>query len=259
MDDAGWSDTAQTTYVFDTEGSKTLYAWAKDAAGNISNSASDSVEVTIGLIPTEGLVSYWSFDGNALDNYGSNNGTVVGATLTTGVSGDASTAYGFDGVNDYITSSAPGGLTSATISVWVKLNSLSPESQYNLFAYTFGGQGAGSHDKDLSVDSTGKAFFYIWDGGGKAAISTTTLSTGIWYHIVGVTNGSATKIYINSVLENSVNSGASYGGGNSFVMSFIKVSDGWGRYLNGTLDKVRVYNRALTAGEVLALYAQETP
>jgi hypothetical protein len=33
---AGWSSTAPTTYVVPTEGAKTLYAWAKDAAGNVS-------------------------------------------------------------------------------------------------------------------------------------------------------------------------------------------------------------------------------
>ena len=42
---SGWSATAQTSYVFDSEGNKTLYAWAKDAVGNISTSASDSVTV----------------------------------------------------------------------------------------------------------------------------------------------------------------------------------------------------------------------
>lgn len=45
--DAGWSGSAQTQYVFGSAGSKTLYAWAKDAAGNISTSLSDSVVITL--------------------------------------------------------------------------------------------------------------------------------------------------------------------------------------------------------------------
>ena len=40
-----WSTTPQTTYPFSSEGSKTLYAWAKDNAGNISNSVSATVEI----------------------------------------------------------------------------------------------------------------------------------------------------------------------------------------------------------------------
>lgn len=46
IDAAGWSATKQTTYRFSTVGSKTLYAWAKDAAGNISLSANDNITIT---------------------------------------------------------------------------------------------------------------------------------------------------------------------------------------------------------------------
>lgn len=44
---SGWAGSAQTQYVFSTEGAKTLYAWAKDAAGNISSSLNDSVTITL--------------------------------------------------------------------------------------------------------------------------------------------------------------------------------------------------------------------
>ncbi len=44
-----WSSTAPTNYIFSAAGVKTLYAWAKDAAGNISSSLNDSV--TIDRIP----------------------------------------------------------------------------------------------------------------------------------------------------------------------------------------------------------------
>lgn len=60
----GWQGTAQTSYTFASEGSKTLYAWAIDAAGNISSSLNDSVTITLptpdtcvedaGLCTTEG-------------------------------------------------------------------------------------------------------------------------------------------------------------------------------------------------------------
>lgn len=44
---AGWSDTAPFSYTFSTGGPKTLYAWAKDAAGNVSDSMSGSVTITL--------------------------------------------------------------------------------------------------------------------------------------------------------------------------------------------------------------------
>lgn len=43
----GWTTTAPTTYTFTTDGNKTLYAWAKDAAGNVSTSASAQVVITL--------------------------------------------------------------------------------------------------------------------------------------------------------------------------------------------------------------------
>jgi len=45
--DAGWSATAPTEYTFAEAGSKTLYAWAKDAAGNVSAGVSDTVVITL--------------------------------------------------------------------------------------------------------------------------------------------------------------------------------------------------------------------
>ena len=42
-----WSTTPPATYTCSTSGTKTLYAWAKDAAGNVSNSRSATVNVTV--------------------------------------------------------------------------------------------------------------------------------------------------------------------------------------------------------------------
>jgi hypothetical protein len=45
--DPGWSGTPPSTYVASSEGENTLYAWAKDAAGNVSANRSDSVVITL--------------------------------------------------------------------------------------------------------------------------------------------------------------------------------------------------------------------
>lgn len=47
LDNPAWIPEAPATYTFSTYGTKTLYAWVKDAAGNISASLSDSVVVTV--------------------------------------------------------------------------------------------------------------------------------------------------------------------------------------------------------------------
>lgn len=72
--DPGWSTTVPTSYTFASTGSKTLYAWVKDAAGNISTSASASVTIeclitatsdAFGTITLPGE-SYYSCDLNRL-------------------------------------------------------------------------------------------------------------------------------------------------------------------------------------------------
>jgi len=58
---------------------------------------------TISPVPTDGLILYFPFNGNANDESGNgNNGTVYGATLTADRFGSASSAYDFNGVNAYI-------------------------------------------------------------------------------------------------------------------------------------------------------------
>ena len=60
------------------------------------------ISVVSAQIPSDGLVGYWPFTGNANDASGNgNNGTVNGATLTTDRFGNANSAYSFDG-NDRI-------------------------------------------------------------------------------------------------------------------------------------------------------------
>ncbi len=48
---SGWSTSLPSTYTFTSEGTKTLYAWAKDAAGNVSNGASAQVTITLSNPP----------------------------------------------------------------------------------------------------------------------------------------------------------------------------------------------------------------
>lgn len=56
-DAAGWTGTAPATYTFASAGSKTLYAWAKDAVGNVSTSLNDSVTITLPTYTIGGTTS----------------------------------------------------------------------------------------------------------------------------------------------------------------------------------------------------------
>jgi hypothetical protein len=51
-------------------------------------------------VPTNGLVGWWPFSGNANDESGNgNNGTVNGATLSSDRFGNSGKAYSFDGTS----------------------------------------------------------------------------------------------------------------------------------------------------------------
>ncbi|MDA8124656.1 MAG: hypothetical protein M0009_05670 [Deltaproteobacteria bacterium] len=54
---AGWTATAPANHVFASEGAKTLYAWAKDAAGHVSASLSAAVTITLSALPAPTVVS----------------------------------------------------------------------------------------------------------------------------------------------------------------------------------------------------------
>ena len=77
-------------------------------------------------VPTDSLVGWWPFSGNANDLSGNgNNGIVNGASLTTDRFGNSNSAYNFDGVNDFIDvsySSSLGIQQFFTSSMWIYMD-----------------------------------------------------------------------------------------------------------------------------------------
>jgi hypothetical protein len=77
-------------------------------------------------VPSNGLVAYYPFNGNANDESGNgNNGVVYGATLVPDRFGNSNRAYYFNGTNNYIVTNSdtglPRGYVQFTISVWISL------------------------------------------------------------------------------------------------------------------------------------------
>ena len=107
----GWSTTAQTAYAFATAGSKALYAWAKDAAGNVSAAASDSVTIALtDTIPptvtsftvpatasslTVPITSFTATDNIGVTGYLVNESSTVPSPIESGWSATAQTSYTF--------------------------------------------------------------------------------------------------------------------------------------------------------------------
>jgi hypothetical protein len=211
-------------------------------------------------VPTNGLVGFWPFNGNANDESGNNNnGTVNGATLTADRFGNANKAYNFDGVNDYInfnSNSTFNLVNDITISCWSQsLNSSSNQVQLVWF-----GDAQSAKDPYSIAISSSNLFYFRKDVSTGSTIrqvnSTTSLNTN-YFHIIGTYNVSANKmkIYINGLLQDSINVDFSinYATQNMFL-NFASADNGATQFFKGNLDDIGIWNRALTQQEITDLY-----
>ncbi len=212
---------------------------------------------------TNGLVGYWPFCGNANDLSGNgNNGTVNGATLTNDRFGLANSAYSFDGVNDFVqcTQSGISGNHSVTVSFWIK----SGIGSGHVFSY--GGNGSSGNDFRVLINSYGSCgnsiAFDIYNSG----TGFTTTFGNFWDNYTIVYNSSlGNSVLSSSIYKNGTLLSNSCFTSNAVATNFLNnFPITFGRYhgtiptdyLNGQLDDIGIWNRALNAAEIQALYTQ---
>jgi hypothetical protein len=216
-------------------------------------------------LPTDGLVAYYPFNGNANDESGNgNNGTVNGATLTADRSGISNSAFSFNGSNNFIEGTFTNfPLNSMTRSVtgWVKLNGIN--GTIKEFIISWGtGSGNGLWDNngygvyiEENLNAAG-----IWLDWGGSHIHNFNFTPNTYYFLSSTINDSLiAKFYINGELIgiHDVSGINTLANGNAFNIGKSTHQDtfgGWTGYINGTLDDIAIYNRALTQEEITALY-----
>jgi len=236
-------------------GSHTLQAVARDAAGN--SSTSPAVQVTVSNTaplppPPTGLVAAYSFNegtgASAVDASGlGNTGILSGATWTT--AGRFGGALSFDGVNDWVTVADSPSLDltgGMTLEAWVKpiattgwrtgiLKETTSDLVYALYPET------GPEPGPTAAPGS-------WIGQGSYVVGSGALPANLWSHVAATYDGGMWKLYVNGnevaskpqVAAFATSSGPLRMGGNSV----------WGEWFQGTIDEVRVYNRGLSALEV---------
>lgn len=236
---------------------------AYNSAGNSAYSNAPCVTLTVDVpnavlnlscltVPegAGGLVLAMSFNAGtgtvAADISGnSNTGTITGAAWTTGQYGGA---LSFDGIDDWVTVADSASLdliTGMTLSAWVfpstttnwrtvVMKEQATELAYSL--YTSNG-----NEQPTSI-TFGSVKYYL---SGSSA-----LPLNAWTHITATYDGIQHRLYLNGVQVAS-----------SAVTGAIVVSTGvlriggngiYGEYLAGKIDEVRIYNRALSVGEIQA-------
>jgi hypothetical protein len=237
----------------------TLKQGAPNSTGSLSN----------------GLVGWWTFDGNdsatnnsgiltVLDRSGSGNkGTTASKAATPSFTpGKIGQALNFDGVDDVIAAgdiAATDGASQLTASAWVYSSVLAAgapavtkwtNSNNNWALYTSESGDGGSNDISFTVDGTN-------DGYTTGNIH----KAGVWEHWVGVFDGTQTgdsarlKIYFNGEAQSLTFNGTipATTNSNSAAVSIGIDPDPFTKW-TGLIDDVRIYTRALSADEVKRLY-----
>lgn len=242
---------------------------AGSQTAHLTNAAGCDSAATLNLsiqlpnyLPSNGLVGYWPFNGNANDESGNgNNGTVNGATLTTDRFGNANSAYSFDGISNYISTSNINLHDTGSISVWV--NPFLDAAGNNSWGYS-----ASLIDENQdAIGNSGYNLLYnntaghgLYAGVGYSGNSNTTIMSHInlslnnWHHCVLTLNNGTGKLYMDGVLIKT-QTGLSSTSQTSNVLLFGKAP--WasnGNLFNGKLDDIRIYNRTLNQQEITALY-----
>jgi len=252
--------TLATTYVSATQ------LTAVVPAANITATGTPSVDVVNASPVTSGLVGYWGLDeggaSTALDSSGNKkNGTWFGSQAGTsgyyssGIVGPWSGT--FNGTNDYAVAPFSTLSLPLTITAWFQ-------------AYATGESGV--IVSYLDATQGGNWFgYYLGFGSGNPyleAVYNNTFGSGSslpdndtnWHNIVAVFNGASSRqIYVDGVagpVDTSTIAAASPNqlGFGAAVHQFTVDN-----YAKGNLDDVRVYNRALSAGEISSIYSSGLP
>lgn len=207
---------------------------------------------------TDGLVAYYPFDGNNLANDTSgngNNGTVHGATLTQDRFGNSNSAYYFNGVDDFIDAPPVNLQTgeSFTVSLWIKYE-LQPNRIWALY-FNSDGASTGFHVL-LNTDQWGFHNTQCGLFNGTQNHFDISAYQGQWFHMTTEYDTSRCLLisYLNGVLVDSQT--ICYFPFQSTGLYIGQPHPWWtgDSFYKGSLDEVRIYNRALSESEIQELY-----
>ena len=208
-----------------------------------------------------GLVAWYPFDGNASDMSGNgNHGTVNGATLGIDRHGTEGKSYNFDGVNDWIEVLHNEQInfdssSKFSLNLWVKI--LGPysvmEKWHGSVSYPFVVR--------AGLDGVHKSLHFAkWDEVKSSIISIDSVGEiGDGFHSYAfICEPNKISAFMDGRFESSdtIETGEIHNNHNLFIGR-------WGgteiRYFKGSIDDIRIYDRALSAEEISLLYRAESP
>jgi len=227
------------------EGSK--YYWRVDevwADGNV-------ITGDVWSFTTGKLVGWWKFDEisgeTAEDSAGNNDGRLVGDPQWQPTGGKVGGALEFDGDGDYVDCGADPAFDitgKITVAAWVNIRSI-PTQWVAVVA-------KGENAWRLSNVRSGTNFHFgiaIWSSPNPSVDGSTQVGTNEWHHVCGTYNGSAINIYLDGVLDGTISNTTGIGTSTTSLL-IGENPEATGRYWDGLIDDVRIYNYALSEKEI---------
>ena len=182
-----------------------------------------------------------------------NDGVRHGATWTE--NGYSYGGLSFDGVDDYVDCGSDSSLdltSDFSVEMWIKVSSL--ESAQKLYYRGTWEQGGFEFD----LNTAGSIQLYTWQSGAnQLSISTAgDIVVNEWTHVVAIKDGTSVKFYKNGDELTLGTTGthtncASISADAIIGIHGVDLSSG---PFNGSIDEVRIYNRALSAEEIRQHY-----
>jgi uncharacterized repeat protein (TIGR02543 family) len=257
------------------------FSFAITAVDSLSARVSDTFTVTVNRWPViasssvvqSGLVvnldaSTYSGSGNWLDSSGFGR-NAVGATASTTPAGTAPVYSTESGGNFSFNEGAattnhmlipnPGTLETFTVSTWVRLKSIPTNNTAIITQYWPGG----TNTINYAIGFSGSSIYGAYYRGASNWTSTTSLFTPVintWYQITYLVSKSGNNyfqdLYVNGVKQGStVDAGTIAPASNGSVISLGRRWDTASNVIiNGAYGNVSIYNRALSAAEILQNY-----
>jgi hypothetical protein len=213
------------------------------------------------------VVAQYDFAGNANDNSGNNhNGTASNATLTTDRFANTNHAYAFNGTSSSITVPDQAALrlnnTDYTISAWIFQNS--PVTNYCTIVSKRTGSGQNGYAflvNGPAAPVPGTLLYIVSGGNDPKAVSDSVVFPGSWHHVAVVYNLSGG--WLETFIDGNINSvRTAMPSPNAATTIDMKIgNDGTvsSSTMNGKIDDVRIYNRALSLCDVDSLFNMPDP
>jgi hypothetical protein len=210
-----------------------------------------------------GLVGYWSFDGQdvagvtAYDRSGQGyNGTLTGGPAR--VAGKIGQALSFDGTDDYVqlpSGAAQIGSGDISVSAWIFKQANHPFGNRAAISSRVSGAGGTEIGYSLITSSSfHQISFSVDDGAGVSSQAGSNIAVG-WHHVVGVfVNGQANRIYMDGALATEDTTDIPAGDLTGEFPARIGMASQGSNVYASLIDDVRIYNRALSADEIKRLY-----